>query len=268
MSTTEHEQKKPTTGWTNTLNQDEVNKFRSMSSDWWNPNGVCKPLHSMNRLRIPLVRDGLVSTGAVDKETSDPATPLLGTRILDIGCGAGLVSEQLARIGAQVTGLDACQESIDVARSHMAKDAALSDRLAYSCESVEEHVANNPGIKYDAVVASEIVEHVENPEVFVQLCVDLVRDGGSCFFTTINRTTRSWMAAIVGAEYLLGLLPRGTHDWNKFITTEELQAMLEKSGCQTRLVHGMFYVPGVNRWFWVGDTAVNYALQAVKTKEN
>jgi len=249
--------------WGSTLNKEEVKKFQAMSSEWWNPNGVCKPLHSMNRLRIPLIRDGMVKRLRTNKDDVDSATPLLGTKILDVGCGAGIVAEQLARIGAEVTGLDACAENIEAAKEHMKKDKSLSGRLTYSCKSVEEHFAESPD-KYDAVVASEIIEHVENPEVFVDLCAGLVKDGGSCFFTTINRTTRSWLAAIVGAEYLLGILPKGTHDWDKFITPEELGAMLAKSGCKTRLVHGMFYIPGVNKWSWIGDTAVNYALHAVK----
>jgi len=249
-----------------TLNSQEVDKFRAMASDWWNPDGVCKPLHSMNRLRIPLIRDGLINTNMTNPDMIGTDTPLLGTKILDVGCGAGIVAEQLARVGAEVTGLDAAQENIEAARLHMQGDDSIADRLTYKCMTLEDHAASC-GEAYDAVVASEVIEHVENPASFVGLCSSVVKQNGSCFFTTINRNTRSWLAAVVGAEYILGLLPKGTHDWNKFVTPQELEEMLEEAGCRTRLVHGMFYIPGVNKWTWVGDTGVNYALQSVKLKK-
>lgn len=248
-----------------TLNSHEVDKFRAMASDWWNPGGVCKPLHSMNRLRIPLIRDGLINTKITDPELVNSATPLLGTKILDVGCGAGIVAEQLARIGAEVTGLDAAQENIEAAKIHMQGDETIARRLTYKCSSLEDH-ASSCGEIYDAVIASEVIEHVENQSAFVNLCASLVQQNGSCFFTTINRNNTSWLAAVICAEYVLGLLPKGTHDWNKFVTPQELEELLEGAGCRTRLVHGMFYIPGINKWQWIGDTRVNYALQAVKIK--
>lgn len=245
-----------------TYNQAEVDKFSAMSSDWWNPSGVCAPLHSFNKLRIPLVRDGLISSGLVP-ESENPATPLANTNILDVGCGAGIVSEPLARLGATVTGIDACQQNIEVARHHSNLDPGIEDRLNYLCTTVEEF-RERDGDKYDAVVASEVIEHVDNPNIFVNNCAELLKPGGSLFITTLNRTTRSWLLAILGAEYILGLLPKGTHSWDKFLTPEEVTDMVEKAGLVTRQTSGMSYIPVVNSWCWTQDHSVNYMLQAVK----
>jgi len=245
-----------------TVNMKEVDKFKQMSSDWWNPNGVCKPLHSMNRLRVPLVRDGLIETGVAHDEHIDTCKPLQGLRILDVGCGAGILSEALARIGADVTGIDACFDNIEVARDHTAKDQRL-ENLKYLNTNIEDH-ADEVGEYYDAVVASEVIEHVDNQEVFVSKCSSVCKSSGSMFMTTISKTQLSWLVAIVGAEYVLRLLPTGTHEWDKFITPQNLSEMFNVHGCQTRLVHGMMYNPLTNNWSWSPDSSVNYAIHAVK----
>jgi len=246
-----------------TFNQEEVDKFSAMSADWWNPHGVCRPLHSMNRLRVPLIRDGLINSGVTNLELAYSDKPLEGLKILDVGCGAGIVSEALARIGASVTAIDACAENIEAAKIHSELDPSLASNLQYICTTVEEHieVVND---EYDAIVASEVIEHVDNPQMFVRKCSQILKLEGSFFLTTINRSTRSWLLAIIGAEYVLGLLPKGTHQWDKFLTPAELGEMLGQGGCQTRLVHGMMYLPGLNKWSWVPDSSVNYALHAVK----
>jgi len=246
---------------TSTLNKEEVDKFAKMAEDWWNHDGVCKPLHSMNRLRIPFVRDRL--TAELKLTITEPETPLVGLQILDIGCGGGIVSEQLARLGARVTGVDACKENIDIAQFHCKRDPS-TENIQYFCTTVEDFLANNSELKFDAVVASEVIEHVENPQVFIQTISSLLKDGGSLFLTTINRSTCSWLLAIVGAEYVLRLLPTGTHDWNKFLKPEEIEEMLDKAGMGTKLVQGMSYIPGLNRWDWFPDSSVNYALHATK----
>ena len=229
------------------------------AEDW----GVCKPLHSMNRLRVPLVRDGLMETGVADPAMADTDKPLQGVRILDVGCGAGILSEALARIGADVTGIDACNDNIEAAKHHAEAAGDSLGNLRYICTSVEELAEAGPE-SYDAVVASEVVEHVANPKMFVAVMAGLARPRGSVFLTTLSRTRLSWLVAILGAEYVAGLLPRGTHDWDKFITPRDLQKLVEAAGCQTRLVHGMAYNPLANSWCWIGDTSVNYALHAVK----
>lgn len=248
-----------------TLNREEVDKFAAMSSDWWNPRGVCAPLHSMNRLRVPLIREGLLNSFP-DLET--PLTsdkPLTGLSILDVGCGAGLLSEQLARVGAKVTGLDACQENIEAAKEHAELDPSLSGRLEYVCSTVEEHRENmGEEFQYDGVVASEVIEHVDRPDMFVSSCAELLKPGGCFFVTTINRTTRSWLVAIIGAEYVARVLPLGTHSWDKFLTPEEVTSMVERVGLVTRRSCGMRYLPVANTWHWTRDHSVNFALQAVK----
>jgi len=254
-----------------TLNEHEVDKFSKMMSEWWDPvKGSAVGLHSMNDLRVPLVRDGLIQT----LRTTNHATegrhlgpePLTGTRILDVGCGGGILSEALARLGAQVVGIDATADAVKTAQAHLEKDQLLEGRVTYVNGTVEDYLDQiSPEDKFDAVVASEVIEHVENPSMFVQTCSDLLMDGGSMFVTTINRTTRSYLGAILAAEYALRLLPVGTHDWNKFVTPDEVQRWMREAGCtKVRLVHGMFYLPFVNKWSWIPDTSVNYAVHAVK----
>merc|ERR1711992_505342 len=246
-----------------TLNREEVQKFESIASEWWNPNGPAKALHSMNTLRVPLVTDGLLKTG----KTKSTDKPLKNTKIIDIGCGGGILSKALARLGASVVGLDPCEANIKAAKLHASDTGSLADRLVYLPMTAEDYLSqHNENEPFDAVVASEVIEHVDNPKEFVNVCSKFVPVGGSLFFTTINRTTKSWLGAIIVAENVLGLLPAGTHEWKKFITTQELTAMMEDSGASVRLIHGMFYIPGLNKWTWFPDTSVNYALHAIKAR--
>ncbi len=243
-----------------TLNPEEIKKFEAIAAEWWNPNGPAKGLHSMNALRVPFVTENLAKMG----KTKLTDKPLEGIRIVDIGCGGGILSESFARLGASVTGLDPCIPNIEAAKTHASQDPNGLPNLKYLAMTAEDFLAEHNGPLFDAVVASEVIEHVDNPPQFVNTCSKLATDGGSVFFTTLNRTTRSWLGAIIAAEYILHLLPTGTHDWNKFITPEELTEMVETTGCNVRCIHGMFYIPGVNKWSWFPDTSVNYALHAIK----
>lgn len=246
-----------------TYNEEEVAKFRSMADSWWDPYGDCKPLHSLNKLRVALVREGIVNSEVSQAEHISGPRPLTGIKILDVGCGGGILCEPLARLGAKVTGLDAAEENTRVATLHASQDPRVKENVTYLHGTVEEHI-QDVGCAYDAVVASEVLEHVDNTDLFIYTCAEAIRPGGSLFLTTINKTTSAWLGAIAIAEHTLRLLPPGTHDWNKFIPRQELLFHLEKSGFVTRTVHGMGYNPLINEWFWLSNTSINYAVHAIK----
>ncbi|XP_078617548.1 ubiquinone biosynthesis O-methyltransferase-like [Branchiostoma floridae x Branchiostoma japonicum] len=245
------------------INPEEVKKFNALASKWWDTKGELKGLHSMNRLRVPMIRDTLVKHHNISKKSR----PLEGLRILDVGCGGGILSVPLAKLGAQVTGLDASEEAVKAATAHMARDPSLKDTLTFTHGTVEDLVASEVRDYYDALVASEVIEHVDALDDFVGSSCDLVKPGGSLFFTTINRTTQSYYLAVIAAEYIVGVVPRGTHNWNKFVKPEELKNELKANNCHHRLIHGMFYNPFLNRWNWTGSTEMNYALHAIKEPE-
>ena len=245
-----------------TVNPAEMEKFSLMAADFWNLDGVYKPLHSMSRVRLALVKDGLTATGRVKAGLADSEKPLAGVRVLDVGCGAGLFSEGLARLGAEVIGIDPCTDNITAARLHAEGDGEL-EGLTYLATTIEDH-SQSLVDKYDAVVASEVIEHVDNQELFLEKCSAVIKPSGSIFLTTENKTFLSWVVMILGAEYVLGLIPRGTHEWNKFISPERISEVLGRTGCQTRLVQGLRYNPVTNHWALTSITQVNFALHAVK----
>uniref|UniRef100_A0A0B7A3G2 Ubiquinone biosynthesis O-methyltransferase, mitochondrial n=1 Tax=Arion vulgaris TaxID=1028688 RepID=A0A0B7A3G2_9EUPU len=247
-----------------TIDEDEVNKFSKLSALWWDEAGEFKALHSLNEMRIPLIRDVLVSLKTIDQY--DVTRPLEGFLVLDVGSGGGILSEPLARLGASVTGLEASEESIKIAQAHLIHDPAIQDKLQYVQCTVEELAESQAG-KFDAVVASEVLEHVTDASLFVTCACKLVKPGGSIFFTTLNKTRLSYILGIAVAENILGVVSPGTHDWEKFVPPVNLQHMLEKNNFITRLVHGMCYNPLTNRWTWIKDTSINYALHAVKPLE-
>ncbi|XP_071439761.1 ubiquinone biosynthesis O-methyltransferase, mitochondrial isoform X2 [Hetaerina americana] len=219
-------------------------------------------LHSLNKLRIPLVRDGLVNSGRIDMKKAFSGRPLEGIKILDVGCGGGIMSEPLARLGAEVVGLDASQESIAIAKLHAEK---MVNGPKYVCETIEDH-SDRHFQDYDAVVLSEVIEHIKNKDSCLQLCTGMLQPGGSIFITTFNRTWLSWMG-IMASEYVLQIVPPNTHNHEKFISPQDLQIMLRKYGCSARLVHGMIYNFLCNKWSWSHYTNVNFALHAVKLKQ-
>ncbi|XP_076357089.1 ubiquinone biosynthesis O-methyltransferase, mitochondrial-like isoform X2 [Tachypleus tridentatus] len=213
-----------------TINPEELHKFRSLSQKWWDSRGDFAVLRRMNSLRISLIRDGLKRTSIASSEATLGPRPLDGLKILDIGCGGGLLCEPLARLGANVTGIDPVVENIEVAKQHCAQDPQISGQITYLVSSVEEQVRNQPSY-YDAVVASEVVEHVDNVEFFISSAVDLVK-GGSLFLTTVNRTWLSYVLAICIAEWGLRIVPKGTHEWSKFVPPADLQEQLELKNCR------------------------------------
>ncbi|XP_033364933.1 ubiquinone biosynthesis O-methyltransferase, mitochondrial [Bombus vosnesenskii] len=246
-----------------TVDPATVEFHSKMGSRWWDTNGEMHALHSLNPLRVQFVRDGLANTGFKIK---CPYLPLEGIKILDVGCGGGLYSESLARTGANVTGIDVSSELITVAKGHAALDPSLDGKLNYVQTTIEDFALINKGV-FDAVVASEVIEHVNNKELFLKCCVSALKSGGSIFLTTFNKTLSSWLGGIITAEHILKLIPKGTHDWNKFVTPAEMQSILETCGSKTKLIHGLFYNPLKREWSWRASTAINYALHAVKRKE-
>lgn len=236
----------------------QLHRFGELSAEWWNEDGPFKALHSMNPLRVPWIRDNALI---------EP-----GRQVLDVGCGAGLLSLPLARLGAKVTGLDASQEAIDAAIQHAntvePNLMAEEERLVYRQGTIEDFAQLRNENRFDAVVASEIVEHVGDVPSFVAACVRSVKPGGRLFFTTINRTWLSRLVAISVAEDLFSVVPKGVHEWEMFVPPQDLTALLELNNCTVRQLMGMLYLPVLNRWRWIRSTQVSYALMAVKNKNS
>ena len=229
----------------------ELAKFAALAADWWDPNGQFKPLHRLNPTRLRYIRDHVC-----DHFKRDPtaAGPLTGLAVVDIGAGGGLLSEPLARLGADVTGVDAVERNVEVARSH-AKEAGLA--IDYRCATIEELAAS--GAPYDIVLNMEVIEHVANPRAFLAASAALLRPGGLYFAATLNRTAKAFALAIVGAEYLLGWLPRGTHDWHRFVRPVELSRDLKAGGLERRDLTGVRYRMLADEWTLdPGDLDVNY----------
>ncbi|GAB4153038.1 MAG: bifunctional 2-polyprenyl-6-hydroxyphenol methylase/3-demethylubiquinol 3-O-methyltransferase UbiG [Sphingomonadales bacterium] len=235
-----------------TVDPAEVERFSRMAATWWDPEGPFKPLHRLGPARLGYVRDQLCRQGG------DRQTPLAGLRVLDMGCGGGLISEPLARMGAQVTGADASAENIAVARTHAAQMGIEIDYRHASAEALVDQ-----GAQFDAVVILEIVEHVADVDAFLRHCRALLAPGGVLVFSTLNRTARSYLAAIIGAEYVLRWLPRGTHDWRKFITPAEIRRHLDAAGFAVSDISGLSFQPLTGAWKLSRDLGINYIGSAV-----
>lgn len=236
------------------LDPAEVERFERLAGEWWDADGKLRPLHRQGPARLGFVRDALARQFAPAK---GGLKPLTGLSILDVGCGGGLVSEPLARLGAMVTGIDPTTDSIAVARRHAGAQGLVID---YRTSSVEDLEAD--GVTFDAVVCMEVIEHVPNQPAFVKSLGALVRPGGALVMSTLNRTWKSYALAIIGAEYVLGWLPRGTHDWNRFVTTDELARYLADAGFAAPELSGIIYNVMSDTWSLGADTDVNYIAAA------
>ena len=235
----------------------EIAKFEAMAEEWWDPNGKFKPLHMLNPCRLGYAVDQIAAQHGRDRAS---LRPFEGLRVLDIGCGGGLLSEPMARLGAEVLGADAAERNIPVAQVHAEKMGLEIDYRATTAEALAAD-----GETFDAVLNMEVVEHVPDPQAFLNACAALVRPGGLMITSTINRNPKSYLMAIVGAEHVMRWLPKGTHDWAKFITPAELEGMLTRAGLDFVDAKGFVFNPLA--WSWrlsQRDLSVNYVTAAVK----
>lgn len=238
------------------IDPDEVDRFAAMADEWWDENGPMRPLHRLNPIRLGYIRDRLAARFGRETRSSKV---LSGLRILDIGCGAGIVSEPLARMGATVTGIDPSPEIIAAARLHAEGSGLAIDYRATTAEALaSEEVA------FDAVLILEVVEHVTDVPAFVASVASLVKPGGIVVASTINRTLKAFALAIVGAEYVLRWLPHGTHSYDKLVTPAELSAAFRAAGLAPAGETGVMYVPIADRWRLTGDMDVNYMMTSVR----
>lgn len=240
---------------TSSVDEREAGKFARLADRWWDPLGPFRPLHQLNPVRCRFIRAALCDNFRLDAAS---AAPLAGLRILDVGCGGGLLGEALARMGADVEGIDVNQEGLAAAAAHAALDPQLETRLRYRMATVEDIVAAG-GAAYDAVIASEVIEHVASVPEFCAALVDATAPGGAVVVSTMSRTLRSYALAIVAAERVLGWVPPGTHEWSKFLNPEEVAMAVEAGGgAALRQVAGMVFDPFSGRWALGRDTGVNY----------
>ncbi len=229
----------------------ELEKFRRMAAEWWNPTGKFKPLHRFNPVRLEYIRDRACEHFGRDKHAM---RPLEGLSLLDVGCGGGLLCEPMARLGADVTGIDAVAQNIEIASLHAAESGL---DIGYRAETAENILAD--GARFDIVLSMEVVEHVADPAAFLGDCARLVAPGGLAFAATLNRTPKAFALAIVGAEYVMRWLPRGTHDWRKFVKPSELVGGLEAGGIEMLELTGVVFNPLTGGWSRKrSDMDVNY----------
>jgi 2-polyprenyl-6-hydroxyphenyl methylase / 3-demethylubiquinone-9 3-methyltransferase len=238
----------------NTINKKEIEKFSKIAEEWWNPNGKFKPLHKFNPIRISYIKENIVKSLKI-KQNKNPFKKI---RILDIGCGGGLLSEPMCRLGAEVTAIDASTKNIAVAKLHAKKNNL---KINYICASPEKLKTKK---KFDVILNMEIIEHVEDVKFFLKSCSNLLKKNGIMFVATLNKTLKSYAFAIVGAEYILKWLPIGTHDWEKFITPDDLIYILKKNDVRLDRLDGMKFNLVTDRWKISDDKSVNYIGTFIK----
>ena len=228
------------------LDHDEVNKFDELAAKWWDKSGEFKPLHQINPLRVGFIKERSL---------------LEGKKVLDVGCGGGILAEALNELGASVTGIDASENTIGVAKTH---SKSIGSDVKYIQNTIEEFTSSYPEERFDVITCLELLEHVPSPNEIIKSCSNLLKEDGDIFFSTINRNPRSYLFAVIGAEYILNLLPKGTHDYEKFIKPSELAKWIRDAGLSSKETIGLSYNP-ITGNYWLGkDIQVNYMVHAKK----
>jgi len=238
----------------NSINKKEIEKFSRIAEEWWNPNGKFKPLHNFNPIRIKYIKDNIVK----DFDIKSLSKPFKNLKILDIGCGGGLLSEPMCRLGASVVGIDASKKNIEVAKFHAKKNKLKIDYLVASPEKLKTN------LKFDVILNMEIVEHVEDINFFIKESSKLLRKNGVMFIATLNKTLKSYVFAIIGAEYILRWLPIGTHNWEKFVRPNDLINISKNNNLIFRKLDGMEFNILDNSWKVSNDTSINYITKFLK----
>ena len=238
----------------NSVNKKEIEKFSKMAAEWWDPSGKFKPLHKFNPIRIKYIKENIINSFKIKTKKK----PLDKINILDIGCGGGLLSEPMTRLGADVTGIDASIKNINIAKLHAKKNNL---KINYLCSSPEKLKTQK---KFDVILNMEIVEHVEDINFFINSCSKLLKKNGLMFVATLNKTLKSYMFAIIGAEYVLRWLPIGTHDWEKFVRPEDLKKILSKNNLKLEKLDGMNFNIIKDEWTVSSDTSINYIVKSIK----
>ena len=241
---------------TTTINKEEIQKFSKLADEWWDVNGKFKPLHMFNPIRIEYITDKIKQHFKIN---AGNLNYLKGLNILDIGCGGGLISEPMARLGGRVTGIDASEKNIKVAKIHAKKNELKINYLNKSPEELENKD------KFDIILNLEIVEHVENVGLYIESCYNLLKKDGIMFTATLNRSFMSYLKAIIGAEYIMRWLPIGTHDWNKFLKPEELEKQLQDKKFSMVEIKGLEFNPLLNKWKKSNNLSVNYIITSSKS---
>ena len=238
----------------NSINKKEIEKFSNIAEEWWNPNGKFKPLHNFNPIRIKYIKDNII----LDFNIKSLSKPLKNIKILDIGCGGGLLSEPMCRLGAKVMGIDASKKNIEIANFHAKKSKLKIDYQVASPETLKT------AVKFDVILNMEIVEHVEDIDFFIKESSKLLKKNGTMFIATLNKTLKSYVFAIIGAEYVLKWLPVGTHDWEKFVKPNELIRISKKNNLIFKKLDGMKFNILNNSWKLSNDTSINYIVKLIK----
>ncbi|MDC1155555.1 bifunctional 2-polyprenyl-6-hydroxyphenol methylase/3-demethylubiquinol 3-O-methyltransferase UbiG [Candidatus Pelagibacter sp.] len=238
----------------NTINKKEIDKFSKIAEEWWDPQGKFKPLHKFNPIRISYIKNNIINSFKLNNKKE----PLKKVKILDIGCGGGLLSEPMCRMGADVVGIDASDKNINVAKLHAKKNNL---DIKYFCTSPEKFKSHE---KFDVILNMEIIEHVENVDLFLMSCSKLLKKKGIMFVATLNKTLKSYLFAIVGAEYILQWLPIGTHEWDKFVKPDNLIDILKKYNLNLEALDGMKFNIVKDEWKLSSDKSINYIGKFIK----